>query len=168
RMIDAAWSDLTKRVTDLLKRESLFKEHVDFYQVNATPRRLVVFVPGIDATQPDITEQLTGPSTKVAFKDGKPTPAGRAFAKKAGVDVASLQRITTPKGEYLAAMVRKKGRQADEILSGALPKELAAVYWPKNMYWRAGKPERFVRPVRWLVAMLDSDVIPLVFAAILS
>ena len=47
-----------------------------------------------------------------------------------------------------------------------LPKEIASIYWPKNMYWRAGKPERFVRPVRWIVAMLDGEVIPLEFAGI--
>jgi len=73
-----------------------------------------------------------------------------------------LQRVTTAKGEYLSAVVRKKGRSAAEILAEALPKEIASIYWPKNMYWR--KPsERFVRPVRWLVAMLDEEVIPLEF-----
>ena len=69
---------------------------------------------------------------------------------------------TTPKGEYLSAKITKKGRAAGEILAEFLPKEIASIYWPKNMYWR--KPsERFVRPVRWLVAMLDDEVIPLEF-----
>ncbi len=78
------------------------------------------------------------------------------------MDVSQLQRTTTPKGEYLSAKVTKKGRSAAEILAEALPKEIASIYWPKNMYWR--KPsERFVRPVRWLVAMLDAEVIPLEF-----
>ena len=60
----------------------------------------------------------------------------------------------------------KKGRRASEVLSEALPKEIQALYWAKNMYWRGGKPERFVRPVRWLVAMIDDEVIPLEFAGI--
>ena len=78
------------------------------------------------------------------------------------MEVSQLQRVTTAKGEYLSAVVRKKGRSAAEILAEALPKEIASIYWPKNMYWR--KPsERFVRPVRWLVAMLDGEVIPLEF-----
>ena len=63
---------------------------------------------------------------------------------------------STPKGDYLCATITKKGRAAAELLSEALPKEIAALYWAKNMYWRAGKPERFVRPVRWMVALLDA------------
>ena len=73
-----------------------------------------------------------------------------------------MEKITTAKGEYLAAKVTKKGRSAAEILAENLPKEISSIYWPKNMYWR--KPnERFVRPVRWLVAMLDAETIPLEF-----
>src|SRR5207249_11631851 len=107
----------------------------------------------------------TGPSLHVAYKGGQPTPAAHAFAKKAGTDTAQLQRVTTPKGEYLAARVTKRGRGTAEILSENLPKEMASLYWPKNMYWR--KPsERFVRPVRWLVAMLDDEVLPLEFDGI--
>jgi glycyl-tRNA synthetase beta chain len=179
RMIDAAWRDLTKRVTTLLMRELLFSPGTVARQLSgdsemtdirffpsATPRRLALLVPGIAESQPDTTEQLTGPSTKVAFKDGKPTPAAEAFAKKAGVDVSKLERVTNSKGEYLAATVTKKGRRAEEIIAEALPKELAAIYWPKNMYWRANKPERFVRPVRWIVAMLDSSVVNVEFAGI--
>src|SRR4029077_9192396 len=118
------------------------------------------------ATQPDVQEQLTGPATKVAYKDGQPTPAAHAFAKKTGVDVSQLQTVTTPKGEYLSALVTNKGRPASQVLAELLPKEIASIYWPKNMYWRAGKPERFVRPVRWIVAMLDGEVVPLEFAGI--
>ncbi len=115
--------------------------------------------------QADITEQVTGPSANVAYKDGQPTPAAHAFAKKAGVDVAQLEKISTPKGEYVAATVTKKGRTAAEILAEHLPKEISTIYWPKNMYWR--KPnERFVRPVRWLVAMLDGETIPLEFGGV--
>src|SRR5450755_130792 len=130
-----------------------------------TPRRLAVLAPGIPAAQPDLTEQINGPAVSVAFKDGQPTPAAHAFAKKAGVDVTQLERVTTPKGEYLSAKITKRGRSAAEILAESLPKEIASLYWPKNMYWR--KPsERFVRPVRWLVAMLDDQVVPLEFGGV--
>ena len=78
----------------------------------------------------------------------------------------SLEKVTTPKGEYLTASVTNKGKPAAQVLAELLPKEIASIYWPKNMYWRAGKPERFVRPVRWIVAMLDGEVIPLEFAGI--
>ena len=75
-----------------------------------------------------------------------------------------LEKIATPKGEYLAATVTRKGRTAAEILAETLPKEISTLYWPKNMYWRK-RGEVFVRPVRWLVAMLDEQVVPLEFSA---
>ena len=160
RMIDAASAELRERLHKLLDRERLLPASSLGYL--DTPRRLAVLAENIPAAQADVVEQVTGPSVSVAFKDGQPTPAAHAFAKKAGVDVFQLQRITTAKGEYLSAAVTKKGRYAAEILAEVLPKEIASIYWPKNMYWR--KPsERFVRPVRWLVAMLDSEVIPLEF-----
>jgi glycyl-tRNA synthetase beta chain len=164
-MIDAASQELQTRVDSLLARERLTPAGAITYF--DTPRRVAVMAAGIPASQPDVTEQMNGPSVNVAYKDGQPTPAAHAFAKKAGVDVAQLERVTTSKGEYLAAMVTKRGRSAAEILAENLPKELSSIYWPKNMYWR--KPnERFVRPVRWLVAMLDDEAIPLEFDGIFA
>jgi glycyl-tRNA synthetase beta chain len=80
--------------------------------------------------------------------------------------VGELVKVTTPKGEYVGATVRHKGRTAEEILIAELPKEVLAIYWAKNMYWRTGKPERFVRPVRWVVALLDAAVVPVEIAGI--
>jgi glycyl-tRNA synthetase beta chain len=162
RMIDAASRELSERVEGLLRRERLSTSEVANFD---SPRRLAVLASGISAAQADITEQVTGPSVHVAYKDGQPTPAAHAFAKKSGVDVAQLERVSTPKGEYVAAKVTRKGRTAAEILAENLPKEISTIYWPKNMYWR--KPnERFVRPVRWLVAMLDVETIPLEFGGV--
>ena len=162
RMIDAASKELRERMGALLSREHLTGGEINSFD---TPRRIAVMASSISDSQPDVTEQLTGPSVAVAYKGGQPTPAAHAFARKAGIDVAQLETVTTPKGEYIAVKVTKKGRSAAEILTEALPKEISAIYWPKNMYWR--KPnERFVRPVRWLVAMLDGDVIPLEFDGI--
>jgi glycyl-tRNA synthetase beta chain len=161
-MIDAASQELRERVGALLNRERLAASEIAHFD---TPRRLAVLASGIPATQPDVTERMNGPSASVAYKDGQPTPAAHAFARKAGVDVSQLEKITTPKGEYLAASMTRKGRSAAEILAENLPKEISSIYWPKNMYWR--KPnERFVRPVRWLVAMLDGETIPLEFGGI--
>src|SRR5580700_8226561 len=162
RMIDAASQELRERVGALLSRERLAPRDVSYFD---TPRRLAVMVAGIPAAQPDVTEEVTGPSVVVAYKDGQPTAAAHAFAKKAGVDVAQLEKVATAKGEYLAAKVTKKGRSAAEILAENLPKELSSIYWPKSMYWRKAH-ERFVRPVRWLVAMLDTETIPLEFDGI--
>jgi glycyl-tRNA synthetase beta chain len=132
----------------------------------STPRRLAVLVGDVLAAQADTEEKQTGPSWKVAFKDGAPTAAAESFAKKWGVEVAALEKVTTAKGEYVGATVKKTGRTAAELLAAELPKEVLALYWAKNMYWRAGKPERFVRPVRWVVALLDEAVVPVEIAGI--
>ena len=164
RMIDSARDELARRVGDLLQRERLIDTPT--LQTYSTPRRLSVLASQVSSAQPDITEQVTGPSLKVAYKDGAPTPAAAAFARKLNVPVDSLERITTPKGEYLGATVKKKGRPAGEILAESLPKEIASIYWAKSMYWRGKSAERFVRPVRWLVSLLDGEVVPLEFAGI--
>ncbi len=165
RMIAGAEAELGKRVTDLLMRERLLgaSGKVTTY---SSPRRLAVLVSDVQPSQADTEEKLTGPSWKVAFKDGVPTPAAEAFAKKAGVPVAALEKIVNAKGEYVGATVKRHGRDAAELLAAELPKEVLSLYWAKNMYWRAGKPERFVRPVRWVVALLDSSVVPAEIAGI--
>jgi glycyl-tRNA synthetase beta chain len=165
RMIAGAEAELGRRVNELLSRERLLASGAKL-TTYSTPRRLAVLVEGVLAAQADTEEQLTGPSWKVAFKDGVPTPAAEAFAKKAGVAVAALEKITNAKGEYVGATVKRQGRKTAELLADELPKEVLGLYWAKNMYWRAGKPERFVRPVRWVVALLDSAVVPLEIAGI--
>jgi glycyl-tRNA synthetase beta chain len=165
RMIAAAEKELTDRVRALLGRERLLSEAHEVHSYS-TPRRLAVQVSGVLARQPDATERMTGPAWGVAFKDGQPTAAGQAFAKKAGVAVEALEKTATPKGDYVSATVTHGGRRAVEVLGERLAGELAALYWAKNMYWRAQKPERFVRPVRWIVALLDHEIIPLEFAGV--
>ncbi len=165
RMIAGAEAELGRRVHDLLARERLLGPGAKL-TTYSTPRRLAVLVEDVLASQADTEEKLTGPSWKVAFKDGAPTAAAEAFAKKTGVPVAALEKVTTPKGEYVGATVKKTGRKAQELLAAELPKEVLGIYWAKNMYWRAGKPERFVRPVRWVVALLDAAVVPLEIAGI--
>lgn len=165
RMIDAASQELRERLNRLLQRERL--EATAPLAYLDSPRRLAVVTSGLPAAQPDVTEQVNGPSVQVAYKDGQPTPAAHAFAKKVGVDVSRLEKVSTPKGEYLAATITRKGRSAGEILAESLPKEIASLYWPKNMYWRK-RGEVFVRPVRWLVAMLDEQVVPMELFGILA
>ncbi len=164
-MIAGAEAELGRRVHDLLTRERLLEDGATV-KTYSTPRRLAVLVEGVRAAQADVEEKLTGPSWKVAFKDGASTAAAEAFAKKAGVAVDALEKVVTAKGEYVGATITRKGVAAPQVLVADLPKEVLAIYWAKNMYWRAGKPERFVRPVRWVVAMLDSEVVPLEIAGI--
>ncbi len=168
RMIDGAREELVRRVSGLLVRERLaFEADINTNtEAFSTPRRLSVLVRGVWPKQLDTREQVLGPSAKVAYKDGAPTPAADAFARRVNLPVASLQTVTNAKGEYLAATVEKKGRSAVEILAEAMPHEIAGLYWAKSMYWRGKTAERFVRPVRWLVSLLDGEIVPVEFAGI--
>ncbi len=167
RMIAGARAELERRVVAMLGRERLVRvgpgAEVEVRSY-ATPRRLAVLVGGVAERQEDVAEEMMGPSAKVAYKDGVPTAAALAFAKKAGVEVGALRTIATPKGEYLTATATRAGRTAAEVLGAEMPKELLGIYWAKTMYWRAGKPERFVRPVRWILALLGDAVVSMSFA----
>jgi glycyl-tRNA synthetase beta chain len=163
RMIASAQAELLKRTLALLTREQLISAEPAAHSYS-TPRRLAVLIHNVLTQQPDITEDITGPSIKIAFKDGLPTPAAEAFARKSGIAVSDLKTISTPKGDYLAATTLKRGRTASEVLGAELPKEIAAIYWLKSMYWREHKPERFVRPILWLVCLLGEEIVPLTFA----
>jgi glycyl-tRNA synthetase beta chain len=162
RMIAGAQLELEQRVVKMLERERLVRSGAETKSF-ATPRRLALFVKDVAERQEDVTEELVGPSVKVAYMDGVATPAALAFAKKAGISVEALKTVTNAKGEYIAATAVKAGRGAAEVIAAEMPKELAGIYWAKNMYWRPGKPERFVRPVRWMVALLGGEVVPVEF-----
>ena len=163
RMLAAAQQELASRVEALLREHRLLESA---FQITAfsTPRRLAVLVSGVIPRQPDIEEEMIGPSWKIAWQQESFSPAATAFARKAGVPVDALRKIATPKGEYVGATVLRQGEAASAILVTALPACVAGLSWPKNMYWREGKPERFVRPVRWLVALLDAEILPFHFA----
>ncbi len=181
RMIAGAEAELLRRTVSLLEREGLLAPGVVIGEAGAlsfsTPRRLAVLVKDVRVRQADVTEEVNGPATKIAYKDGLPTAAAEAFARKAGVAIGDLRTVSTPKGEYLQASVVKAGRSAAEVMAVEMPKEIAAIYWAKNMYWlsptgqkipggdplRASKPERFVRPVEWLLCLLDEVVVPVHF-----
>ena len=162
RMIAQAQAELLRRTVAMLERERLVVAGGEA-SAYSTPRRLAVLVCGVLERQEDVAEEVMGPAVKIAYKDGVAGPAAVAFAKKSGVAVEELKIVSTPKGDYVAATAVKAGRSAAEVIAAEMPKELASIYWAKNMYWRAGKPERFVRPVRWLLALLGADVVPVSF-----
>ena len=116
RMIAGAEAELGRRVTDLLTRERLLESGAKV-TTYSTPRRLAVLAEGVLAAQADTEEQLTGPSWKVAFKDGAPTTAAQAFAKKAGVAVSALKKVTTRQRR-----VRRRNRQAPRPLRNRNPR----------------------------------------------
>jgi len=120
------------------------------------PRRLAAACASLRANQPDEIKELTGPPKSVAYDAaGKPTRAAESFAQKVGLPIAKLSMITTPKGEYLAAKQVIKGKAAKEILEEFLPRAVAEISWPRSMYWTGATGLRFIRPIRWVVALLD-------------
>jgi glycyl-tRNA synthetase beta chain len=121
----------------------------------STPRRLVVHVPALLARQPDKVEEILGPPVKVAVDaEGKYTRAAESFAQKNSARMEDLTRATTPKGEYLALRKTTQGRSAQEILPEILPATILGLSFPKSMYWMEKSDPHFVRPIRWVLAIL--------------
>lgn len=133
-----------------------------------TPRRLAVVVEELALNQPDLSERVTGPSAKVAFdKDGHPTKAAHAFAAKIGCKATALEVVETPKGAYVAGTREEKGRAALELLGPMLAEVIAAIPFRKSMRW-SDMDATFGRPVRWLVALLGTEIVPFEFAGLHS
>ena len=131
------------------------------------PRRLAAIARGIRLTQEDVTREIIGPPKSVAYDSvGEPTRAAMSFAEKQGIPVSKLAIVNTPKGEYLAAMQVIKGKPAREILAEILPQVIQEISWPRSMYWTGAHGPRFIRPIRWIVALLDSKVVPFTFAGV--
>ena len=127
---------------------------------HGTPRRLAVLVHRISDRQTDLDEEAMGPATKVAFDaKGQPTRALLGFCAGKGVEPSAVRRVETPKGEYVAVTVHHKGQAAADVLPGMLAEVSLALQFPKAMRWDAGD-YRFGRPVRWLLALLGKDVLP--------
>ena len=132
-------------------------------EVYAAPRRLGASCPSLRLKQPDETKDITGPPKSVSFDaSGAPTRAAESFAQKMNIPVDELVTISTPKGEYLSAKQVILGKPAKEILEDILPRTVAEIPWPRNMYWTGATGLHFIRPIRWVVAMLDGK--PLQFS----
>ncbi|MGB5471434.1 MAG: glycine--tRNA ligase subunit beta [Woeseiaceae bacterium] len=128
-------------------------------QVYASPRRLAVLVDDLARRQEDRKVEHKGPPTKIAFdKDGRPTAAAKAFAKKCGVNVADLATNKTDKGEWLAFDAVQEGSAAADLMPALIEKALASLPIPRRMRWGAGDAE-FVRPIHWVVMLHGKDVI---------
>jgi glycyl-tRNA synthetase beta chain len=129
-------------------------------EVYGAPRRLAASCANLRNKQPDETKEITGPPKSVSYDaSGKPTRAAESFAQKMNVPVSDLATISTPKGEYLSAKQVIFGRQAKEILEEVLPRTVAEIPWPRNMYWTGASGLHFIRPIRWVVALLGGKTL---------
>ncbi|MCC7342097.1 MAG: glycine--tRNA ligase subunit beta [Bryobacterales bacterium] len=164
-MIPGALEHFEKIFAELLAKHRLSHEPLE---LDATPRRLVLRSKGIEPVQQASESLVTGPPVSAAFKNGEPTPAAHAFAKKMSTDVASLRRETTPKGEYLAFTQRIEGASTASILAEALPALILSIPFPKNMVWAGKGTSRFIRPIRWIVALLGEEVVPFAIEGVQS
>ena len=124
------------------------------------PRRLVATCPRVRLKQEDIQREIVGPPKSAAFDaQNAPTRVAEGFAAKHGVSVDKLFTVSTPKGEYVAVEQLVAGRAAAERLAEIIPRAVAEIPWPKTMYWTGASGLRFIRPIRWVVALLGGRVL---------
>lgn len=164
-MIRGALDDLASGITAALgplgAAASASKEY-------GGPRRLVAQIGGILDRENDREETAIGPARSIAYgPDGKPTRAAEGFAKGQGIDVRDLRIVATPKGEAVAATRKIRGRTAAEVLSEACPRVLQSMRFAKMMRW-GDRGFLFVRPVHWILSLLDEDVVPFEFMGVRS
>ena len=127
-------------------------------QVDATPRRLVVRATGLPDRTPDQEQLVKGPPITAGDK------AAQGFAKKQGVDFSAMQKV----GDYYELRKKIQGRAVHDLLAESLPTSILAIQWPKTMYWGAKGGPRFIRPIRWIVALLDDKIIDFEIAGVKS
>ena len=129
-------------------------------EVYGTPRRLVLIGRAVADKQEDMVQEITGPPRRAAFDgEGNPTKAAIGFAEKQGVSVDAFKFVETPRGEYVSVKQEIPGRPTIHVLSEVIPGLVKSVPWPKSMRW-GDVGFSFVRPIHWVLALLDGQVIP--------
>jgi glycyl-tRNA synthetase beta chain len=131
--------------------------------IHGTPRRLALQLEGLPQRQPDRSEERKGPPAQQAFRDGEPTAAAEGFARRCGIAPAELVVRDTDKGPFVFARTLEPGRASSEVLAELAPTWIWSLQGRRFMRWGAGD-SRFSRPIRWLVALLDAEVVPIVLA----
>jgi glycyl-tRNA synthetase beta chain len=145
----------------LLLFEKLELPH-ETVRLDATPRRLVLRVEGLPGRLADSEERILGPAKSA------PAQAVAGFARKHGIKPEDMVVESTPKGEYFVFSKKVEGRRTIDILAEALPGIVLGIYFPKTMYWTARTGPRFIRPIRWLVALLGEETVPFEIAGVRS
>ncbi|ERN40501.1 glycyl-tRNA synthetase, tetrameric type, beta subunit [Rubidibacter lacunae KORDI 51-2] len=155
--VTSAIAQLQTSVPQSLDARFLTSEAIAVY---GTPRRLAVSISGLPAKQPDRAEEIKGPPAKAAFKEGKPTKAAEGFARKQGVALDALELRDTDKGEFVFINKIAIGQPTKDVLAALVPEWIGSLEGKRFMCWGDGDL-RFSRPIRWLVALLDRDVLPI-------
>ncbi len=164
-MVAKAADDLKAYIEKLLTAESVGDGVT--VETFGGPRRLTLWAQNLPRKQADVTSEVTGPPKSVAYDSvGEPTRAAVSFAEKQGVALHEVFLVTTPKGEYLAAKQVKRGRTLEQILADILPRAVHDLAWPRSMTWTGLDGPRFIRPIRWILAVLDGKPLKLTCAGI--
>ncbi len=153
-----------------LMEEALSGARISFEEVSVftTPRRLITIVSGLPESTEESVEEFRGPSVKIAFDDeGNPTKAALGFARGKGVDASALERRDENGTEYVWAVKRTPAQATADLLPAILTGLITEIPWPKTQRW-GSRHEQFSRPVRWLLALLDDEVVPVEFAGLTS
>lgn len=141
---------------------TLAEQHLtnDSIKVYGTPRRLAVTIAGLPDKQSDRQEEVKGPPAKTAFKEGKPTKAAIGFAKKQEVELEDIEIRPTEKGDFVFVLKKIPGKLTADIFPELIPEWIAKLQGKRFMRWADGEL-KFPRPIRWLVALLDEEILPI-------
>ncbi|MGF1515886.1 MAG: glycine--tRNA ligase subunit beta [Elainellaceae cyanobacterium] len=155
--LDQAFAQWRSRIPASLAEAFLNPEAINIY---GTPRRLVLLLEGLPERQPDRTEEVKGPPAQAAFKGGKPTKAAEGFARSRGAAVEDLEVRDTGKGSFVYVTQRIEGRSAADVLREQIPEWVLGLEGKRFMRWGDGDL-RFPRPIRWLIPLLDDQLLPI-------
>ena len=155
--VSSAIAQWQTKIPESLAAQFLSPATIEYY---GTPRRLAVLIKDIPESQADREEEIKGPPVRAAYKDGQPTKAAEGFARKQRVSLEDLEIRDTDKGEFVFIQKQIAGRQTKEILQELCPQWITGLEGKRFMRWGDGDL-RFPRPIRWLVALWDSEILPL-------
>jgi len=161
--IDSASKQIQDKFRKIFEDEGINYESIDMY---STPRRLTAIIKGLDERQKDVEENVKGPSKRISYdEEGNPTKALKGFMKGQGIGLDNVFSTEHNGEEYIYARVIRKGKDIKEILSSEVPQLIKSISFPKSMKW-GGKNIRFARPMRWIVSLLDNDILSFEFEGI--
>ncbi len=160
RLLTNALDQLESNAIKYLKEERVEYKSIEKY---STPRRLTLIIDGLDERQEDLKEIVKGPSKKIAFgEDNTPSKALEGFMRGQGVTVEDIVIEEFNGEEYVYANILKKGEDIKDILPRIVPDMIKNINFPKTMKW-GGRNFKFIRPIRWIMSILDNEVVEFEF-----
>lgn len=157
RYVKDSLRQLKEKFSKLFKEENISFENIEVY---STPRRLTAIVRGLEEEQTQTTEKVKGPSKKIALdEEGKPSKALLGFMRGQALVMEDIYFEEFKGEEYAYANITKQGKEIKTVIAEGVSDLIRSINFPKSMKW-GGKNLRFARPIRWIVSLLDSEVIP--------